>query len=69
MKVKVRVFNSKGQYKSGGDSDREENKDSIRKGIDFCREEMAQAGDRFIGFYIETLRGELKHKINNGLHI
>ena len=69
MKVKVRVFESKDQYKRGGNSTREEFRDSIRKGIDFCREEMASTGDNFIGFHIESLRGELKHKINNGLHI
>ena len=66
MKVRDKIFENKRRYKAGVEYDKEENKDSIKKAIDFCREEMANRGDDFVGFHIETLRGELKHKINNG---
>lgn len=66
MKVRVKIFESKSRYKDGVEYDRKKNKDSIRQAIDFCREEMAEKGDSFVGFHIETLRGELRHKVNNG---
>lgn len=64
MKVNIKVYKEKEAYESDDTPNRALLKDTIGEALEYCKDKI-RTSHKFIGFRIESTKGELKHKLHN----
>ena len=64
MKVNIKTYTDRTGYETNAATNGEVQKGSIGEALKYCKAQIKGA-EGFIGFRIESTKGELKHKLHN----